>query len=98
MAAASLCLWSCEKAEPTKKAEPGTPYILTKPQIEMVKGVNVFAFNLLEKVSDHKEFKGKDFMVSPHSISFVLGAINNGATGQTSKETSFWDFSSRKAG
>lgn len=86
MAAASLCLWSCEKAEPTKKAEPGTPYILTKPQIEMVKGVNVFAFNLLEKVSDHKEFTGKDFMVSPHSISFVLGAINNGATGQTSEE------------
>ena len=86
MAAASLCLWSCEKADPIKKAEPGTPYTLTKAQIEMVRGVNVFAFNLLEKVSEEEKFTGKDFMVSPHSISFVLGALNNGATGQTSQE------------
>ena len=86
MAVASLCLWSCDKAEPIKRAEPGTPYTLTKAQTEMVKGVNVFAFNLLEKVSDDKNFIGKDFMVSPHSISFVLGALNNGATGQTSQE------------
>ena len=86
MAAASLCLLSCEKAEPTKKAEPGIPYTLTKAQIEMVRGVNVFAFNLLEKVSEEEKFTGKDFMVSPHSISFVLGALNNGATGQTSQE------------
>lgn len=86
MAVASLCLWSCEKADPIKKAEPGTPYILTKAQIEMVKGVNVFAFNLLDKVSEDSDFEGKDFMVSPHSISFVLGALNNGATGQTSQE------------
>lgn len=86
MTVASLCLLSCEKAEPTKKAEPGIPYTLTKAQIEMVRGVNVFAFNLLEKVSEEEKFTGKDFMVSPHSISFVLGALNNGATGQTSQE------------
>ena len=80
------CLYACEKADPTLKSEPGTPYTLTKAQIEMVKGVNVFAFNLLDAVSDDDRFQGKDFMVSPLSISFVLGALNNGATGETSRE------------
>ena len=78
MAAASLCLWSCEKADPIKKAEPGTPYTLTKAQIELVRGVNVFAFNLLEKVSEEEKFTGKDFMVSPHSISFGAGRHQGG--------------------
>ena len=86
IATAVLSLSSCEKAEPARKAEPGTPYVLTRAQIEMVKGVNVFAFNLLDAVSADEDFAGKDFMVSPHSIGFVLGALNNGATGETSQE------------
>lgn len=80
------CLSACEKTDPVLKSEPGTPYTLTKAQIEMVKGVNVFAFNLLETVSEKEKFKDKDFMLSPLSISFVLGALNNGATGETSQE------------
>lgn len=83
---AFLCLSSCEKADPVKKAEPGKSYELTKAQSEMVEEGNVFAFELFEAVSQNKEFAGKDFMVSPLSISFVLGALGNGSTGQTCEE------------
>lgn len=81
-----LCLASCDKADPVKNPEPGISYDLTKAQSEMVEEGNVFAFDLLEAVSENKEYAGKDFMVSPLSISFVLGALDNGATGQTSEE------------
>ncbi|MBQ6880639.1 MAG: serpin family protein [Bacteroidales bacterium] len=81
-----LCLASCDKADPVKNPEPGISYELTKAQSEMVEEGNVFAFDLLEAVSENKEFAGKDFMVSPLSISFVLGALDNGATCQTSEE------------
>ena len=52
----------------------------------MVDGGNSFAFNLLEAVSNDENFTGKDFMVSPLSVSLLLGAMNNGAIGQTSEE------------
>ena len=86
--AAAVCLSACEPADPVQKHEPMPckPYSLTKAQSEMVNGGNSFAFNLLEAVSKDEEFTGKDFMVSPLSISLLLGAMNNGATGQTSEE------------
>ena len=83
---AAFCFLSCDKADPIRNAEPGKSYELTKAQSEMVEEGNVFAFDLLKAVSQNKEFAGKDFMVSPLSISFVLGALDNGATGQTSEE------------
>lgn len=83
---AALCLMSCDKAAPIRHPEPGISYELTKAQEEMVEDGNAFAFNLLDAVSQNKEFAGKDFMVSPLSISFVLGALDNGAKGQTSEE------------
>ncbi len=83
---AALCLSSCEKAAPEKHASPGTPYTLTKVQEDMVIGNNGFAFDLLEAVSEDGEFSGKDFMVSPLSVSILLGALDNGATGLTSEE------------
>lgn len=86
--AAAVCLSACEPADPVQKHEPMPckPYSLTKAQSEMVNGGNSFAFNLLEAVSKDEKFTGKDFMVSPLSISLLLGAMNNGATGQTSEE------------
>ena len=86
--AAAVCLSACEPADPELKHEPMPckPYSLTKAQSEMVNGGNSFAFNLLEAVSKDEKFTGKDFMVSPLSISLLLGAMNNGATGQTSEE------------
>lgn len=83
---AAFCFLSCDKADPIRNAEPGESYELTKAQSEMVEEGNVFAFDLLKAVSQNKDFAGKDFMVSPLSISFVLGALDNGATGQTSEE------------
>lgn len=83
---AAFCFLSCDKADPIRNSEPGESYELTKAQSEMVEEGNVFAFDLLKAVSQNKDFAGKDFMVSPLSISFVLGALGNGATGQTSEE------------
>ena len=85
-ASAALILSSCEPAEPQHEPMPIQPIELTKAQDEMVDNGNVFAFNLMKTVSESDELQGKDFMVSPLSISFVLGALNNGATGQTSEE------------
>ncbi len=86
--AAAFCLSACETADPEQNNEPMpcTPYSLTRAQSEMVSGGNSFAFNLLDAVSKDEKFTGKDFMVSPLSVSFLLGAMNNGATGQTSEE------------
>ena len=85
---AAFCLSACEPADPELKHEPMPckPYSLTRAQSEMVDGGNSFAFNLLEAVSNDENFTGKDFMVSPLSVSLLLGAMNNGAIGQTSEE------------
>ena len=85
-ASAALILSSCEPAEPQHEPMPIQPIELTKAQDEMVDNGNVFAFDLIKTVAESDELQGKDFMLSPLSISFVLGALNNGATGQTSEE------------
>lgn len=85
-AIAVLALPACEPAEPQHEPMPIKPLELTKVQDDMVSVGNSFAFRLMEAVSNDKEFEGKDFMASPLSISFVLGALNNGASGQTSEE------------
>ncbi len=82
---ATFALSACEPAEPEHKPMP-IPLNLTKAQEEMVDEGNSFAFDLLEAVSENEKFEGEDFMVSPLSISFVLGALNNGASGLTSEE------------
>lgn len=82
---AALALSACEPAEPEHKPMP-IPLNLTKAQEEMVDEGNSFAFDLLEAVSENEKFEGEDFMVSPLGISFVLGALNNGASGLTSEE------------
>lgn len=86
--AAAFCISACEPADPQQKHEPMPckPYSLTRAQSGMVSGGNSYAFNLLEAVSKDEKFSGKDFMVSPLSVSLLLGAMNNGATGQTSEE------------
>ena len=85
-AVVTLAISSCEPAETPHDPMPIQPIELTKAQDDMVSEGNVFAFDLIGAVINEKEFSDKDFMVSPLSISFVLGALNNGATGQTSEE------------
>ncbi len=83
---AVLILSSCDPVEPQHEPMPIKSFELTKAQDEMVSKGHSFAFNLMDAISNDKEFEGKDFMVSPLSISFVLGALNNGASGQTGEE------------
>ena len=55
---------------------------LTRGEQELVTGNNDFAFNLMRKVADEK----KSQIVSPISITYALGMLNNGATGETRQQ------------
>ena len=54
---------------------------LTRTEQELVKGNNDFAFNLFRKVTSQKSE-----IVSPISITYALGMLNNGAAGETQAE------------
>ena len=55
---------------------------LTRAEEDLVNGNNDFAFNLFRKVSD----KPQSMILSPISITYALGMLNNGAAGETQKE------------
>lgn len=59
---------------------------LTEKQKDDIGKNNDFAFNLYRAVSQSKEMKGKSNVISPLSLTYALGMLNTGATGQTSKE------------
>ena len=80
---------SCEKIgkDPDKKEEfEEKPLVLTRSESQLVKGTNSFTFNLFKEALASDQHNGRDIMISPLSASFVLGALNNGATGETSQE------------
>ncbi len=54
---------------------------LTRAEQELVQGNNDFAFNLFRQVASQKSE-----IVSPISITYALGMLNNGAVGQTQAE------------
>ena len=54
---------------------------LTRAEQELVKGNNDFAFNLFRQVSSQKSE-----IISPISITYALGMLNNGAAGETQAE------------
>lgn len=54
---------------------------LTKTQQAYVQANNQFAFNLLKEV--YKEANATSFIVSPLSVSYAMGMLNNGAQGNT---------------
>ena len=72
--------------EPTE--EPVVSHIveLTAAQKTAVQKNNEFAFNFFRAISQSPNLKGKSFMVSPLSLTYALGMVNAGATGQTSQE------------
>lgn len=57
---------------------------LTEAQQAMVKSSNNFALKLMKV--ENEEQAGRSFVVSPLSVSFLLGMINNGAQGTTQQE------------
>ena len=55
---------------------------LTRTEMELVGENNTFAFNLFRKVAEEP----KSAIVSPISITYALGMLNNGASGETQAE------------
>ena len=59
---------------------------LTDAQRHAVSRNNDFAFNLFRTVSQSDGLREKSFALSPLSVTYALGMLNVGATGQTSQE------------
>ena len=62
--------------------EPLTPTDLTRGELELVNHSNEFAFNLFRTAQDGK----KSQILSPISITYALGMLNNGACGETQEQ------------
>ena len=69
--------------------DPGyaKPLVLTPAEQEMVNNSNAFAFNLFKQIIDSRSSdeskKNESIIVSPISITYALGMLNNGAAGNT---------------
>ncbi len=75
--------------EPTQPELP-TDLSLTRSEQELVERSNDFAFRLASRVCDPGCFgtnaDRRNGIISPLSITFVLGMLNNGATGETQQQ------------
>jgi serpin B len=79
------CSSDSDSQEPTVNIDPVEPpssFELTRAEQEMVNESNDFAFNLFREVQDGV----KSQIVSPISITYALGMLNNGAAGETQKQ------------
>ena len=72
--------------EPTEEPVVSHIVALTDAQKTAVQKNNEFAFNFFRAINQSPNLKGKSFMVSPLSLTYALGMVNAGATGQTSQE------------
>ncbi len=59
-------------------------FVLTRSQMEMVKANNVFALELFSRTA--KAAEGQSFLISPLSVTYALGMVDNGAKGKTLDE------------
>ena len=78
-----------------KLKEPETPdypgaFNLTRAEQEMVNNSNEFAFNLFKQIIDSRSAdeskRTESIIISPISITYALGMLNNGAAGETQKQ------------
>jgi len=56
---------------------------LTPEELDLVNNSNVFALNLFKQIRDSTIMGMKAFIISPMSITYALGMLNNGAAGNT---------------
>ena len=67
--------------------KPAEPFVLTPAEQEMVNHSNEFAFNLFRQIVDSRSAdeskKNESIIISPISITYALGMLNNGAAGNT---------------
>jgi serpin B len=77
-----------EEKEPIKEEQENAvrSIHLTDVQKQAVSRNNDFAFNFYRAMSQTEELKSKSNIVSPLSLTYVLGMLNAGATGQTGSE------------
>ena len=72
--------------EPDITFNPGA-FELTRAQLEMVNNTNEFSFNLFKQIVDSRladeSLRKQSIIVSPISITYALGMLNNGAAGDT---------------
>ncbi len=81
-------LSSCKSEEDTRVINmlPKTRSIdLTEAERDFVNKNNGFSFNFYRTLNE-KEVRGKSNIVSPMSATFVLGMLNDGASGKTAEE------------
>jgi serpin B len=81
IAIAFIMAFSSCKKEPTPTDNPRTDIKLTRTEKQLVSENNDFAFNLFRTAQSN----GSQIL-SPLSITYALGMLNNGATGQTQQE------------
>lgn len=80
---------STNSEEPVIYMLPETRVItLNNEQMQMVKRSNMFSYEMFKAVSNTEEQKGKSLLVSPLSLMYVLGMLNDGASGDTEAEIS----------
>ena len=88
-----MALGSCKELDifsgsdntvPVEELIPREDITLTRTEAEYVKANNSFALELFKKASSNKD--GKSMLLSPLSVTFALGMVNNGAVGQTKEE------------
>ena len=94
MAVGSLLMMSCSSSDIEEDLEPKSivdmytesqPIQLTQAQQVFVNDNNTFTLNFLKTVNE-TDRSGKSFIYSPLSITYVLGMVNDAATGQTEQE------------
>ena len=85
---ATVFFLSCEKENTIPESEliERKDIVLTRSQMDFVQSNNKFALDLFKKVSEEEE--GKSMVISPLSVTFALGMVNNGAAGETLREIS----------
>ena len=89
-AAVALMMTACSSDNDESIVNPEnnerTPISLTRPEQELVTSNNDFAFNLFRMAGPRKiwvEDPEKGIILSPISITYALGMLNNGAAGET---------------
>jgi len=98
---AAMCVTGCNLDDNYDNPSPSTDggIELTQDQLELVNRSNDFALDLFRKITTPQESESldtKSYIISPISITYALGMLNNGAAGNTqaqiNKVLGFSDF------
>lgn len=81
-----IALSGCEKDDtvPADELVERKDLVMTRSELEFIQANNDFAFELFKNMPER--FDGGDFVISPLSVTFDLGMVDNGAKGETFNE------------